>query len=233
MNTVPVSFKYNFSDLGVSPVTLEKLMGFEPGKSPDPIPGIIASSIADANNHADIQGGYIITDSFCTDTGLKKLSVQDQLFETGRLVTHQMKSARKIALFIITAGKGFESWSKDLMQEGDPMSGYIADLLGSETVETAAEKMLAQLESTVISEMGYKTSNPYSPGYCGWPITDQFKLFSFFPDNFSSISLSETALMHPVKSISGIVAIGDHVKKEAHGCQVCDATNCLYRGKRD
>ncbi|MCK7538940.1 MAG: hypothetical protein MZV63_52410 [Marinilabiliales bacterium] len=46
-------------------------------------------------------------------------------------------------------------------------------------------------------------TNRFSPGYCGWDVAEQHKLFSFFKDNFCGITLTESALMNPVKSVSG------------------------------
>ena len=73
------------------------------------------------------------------------------------------------------------------MQERDMLKGYIYDVAGSEIVEAAADLMQAEMSETALGE-GKKITNRYSPGYCGWDVSEQHKLFSFFPDNFCKIS---------------------------------------------
>jgi cobalamin-dependent methionine synthase I len=90
--------------------------------------------------------------------------------------------------------------------------------------EDLAEKM---------SKEGFKITNRYSPGDCGWPVTDQQKLFTLFPENFCGISLSESSLMHPIKSVSGIIGIGQHVRKTAYACDLCEMDTCVYRYRKE
>jgi hypothetical protein len=73
-------------------------------------------------------------------------------------------------------------------------------------------------------------TNRFSPGYCGWNVKDQFTLFSFFPEKFCGIELTDSALMVPVKSVSGIIGLGENVQKKAYPCDVCTMQNCYRRG---
>ncbi|MGB5263413.1 MAG: vitamin B12 dependent-methionine synthase activation domain-containing protein, partial [Lutimonas sp.] len=75
-------------------------------------------------------------------------------------------------------------------------------------------------------------TNRYSPGYCDWKVVDQQKLFSFFPENFCGVSLSETSLMRPIKSVSGIVGIGKNVNYLSYICDKCKNLGCVYRAKK-
>ena len=103
--------------------------------------------------------------------------------------------------------------------------------MGSEIVESAMDSIQFSLEEELKSH-GLYITNRYSPGYCGWNVADQQKLFTFFPKNFCDIKLSDTSLMYPIKSISGIIGIGKEVKKDNYPCKLCDDKNCIYRGKR-
>jgi hypothetical protein len=78
-----------------------------------------------------------------------------------------------------------------------------------------------------------KITNRYSPGYCDWNVGEQHKLFSFFPDNYCGIRLTPSALMDPVKSVSGIIGIGENVKRNDYTCRVCDMKDCIYRRSRE
>ena len=77
--------------------------------------------------------------------------------------------------------------------------------------EAASDIMQNELgKSAAIS--GNKITNRYSPGYCGWQVAEQHKLFQLIPDNYCGIRLTESALMDPEKSVSGIIGIGENVK---------------------
>ena len=117
------------------------------------------------------------------------------------------------------------------MKEGDLLRGYIYDIIGSEVVESAADRMQGELR-TAAAERGKTITNRFSPGYCGWEVAEQHKLFSFFRDNFCGITLTESALMNPVKSVSGIIGIGRDVKFAPYQCHRCEDNNCIYRNRK-
>jgi hypothetical protein len=75
-------------------------------------------------------------------------------------------------------------------------------------------------------------TNRYSPGYCNWSVSEQKLLFSFLPDGFCGIKLNDSALMTPIKSISGIIGIGQNVKMNEYNCNHCGVKDCTYRSKK-
>ena len=118
------------------------------------------------------------------------------------------------------------------MEQGDIMEGYVVDVAGNLIVERAMDKMQAVLEESMHGE-GFKITNRYSPGYCEWDIAEQQKLFSLFPENFLGVSLTESSLMQPIKTVSGVIGIGKNVKNNPYTCHYCTQANCLYRDKKD
>jgi cobalamin-dependent methionine synthase I len=144
------------------------------------------------------------------------------------MIARQLKHSDFAAIFACTAGPNLENWSKKLIAEGEAVNGYIVDALGSESVELAINKI-----ETILAEKmrirGYQITNRFSPGYCGWPTNDQHTLFSLLPKQFCGISLTSSALMLPIKSISGIIGIGAHVKRMAYPCTICDMSDCIRR----
>ncbi|MHB8579979.1 MAG: vitamin B12 dependent-methionine synthase activation domain-containing protein [Ignavibacteriaceae bacterium] len=79
---------------------------------------------------------------------------------------------------------------------------------------------------------GMKITNRYSPGYCNWNVSEQHLFFSLLPQNFCGITLTESSLMLPVKSISGIIGIGSNVKYSKYFCDKCGVKDCTYRTYR-
>jgi cobalamin-dependent methionine synthase I len=80
-------------------------------------------------------------------------------------------------------------------------------------------------------KQGWGISNRYSPGYCGWNVAEQQILFALLPPNPCNISLTQSSLMQPIKSISGIIGFGPDVKSKGHTCQFCEMQNCIYRNR--
>jgi hypothetical protein len=227
----PLTFKYKFSDLDISAGRIEKLIGFEPDTAPEPIPDLITESLAAASDITDIRGNYLITGHKKTEKRVRdSININNHCFNTGKVVTSYINRSENFLFFIVTAGKGIELEAQKFLHGTDPLRGYIYDVIGSLTVESALEKFLAKMEEDFL-KTELKTTNPYSPGYCGWPVSDQKKLFDLFGSFNCDIKLSETCLMDPIKSISGITGIGKNVKKQPYSCAICDAKNCLYRDK--
>jgi len=226
-----ITYRFSFNELAITRPRLESLMGYNPGVMPEPFTPIIDEILSLAGKYCDIRGGFIIKDNLHFSKDAHLLSLDGVTFNLQKIVYGQLKKAGEIAAFVCTAGPGISDWSKKLMTEGDLTTGYIVDIVGSEVVETAmdrAQKMLSEK----MNALGLKISNRYSPGYCGWDVSEQHKLFSLLPDNFCGVRLSDAALMVPIKSVSGMIGIGENVQYKSYPCNMCDSRNCLYRNRK-
>jgi hypothetical protein len=226
-----ITFSFSFNELAVTRSRLASLMGYDPDAIPEPFPRIIDETLSLAAGFCNIQGGFIIKDNLSFNKDSHLLSVDNVAFHLQNIVYNQVKKSEKIALFVCTAGPGISDWSKKLMAEGDLPAGYIVDIVGSEVVETAMDRAQIML-SEQMTASGLKITNRYSPGYCSWDVSEQHKLFSLLPDNFCKIQLSDSALMSPIKSVSGIIGIGENVRYNSYTCKICNSQNCPYRNRK-
>lgn len=224
-------YKIELNDLNITKSQIEKAMGFVPGNAPNPFPGLIKEVLNNAHSYCSIEGGYVIKEGVSFDLAHNVLIVGLVKFSVQRIVINQIKKSEKIALFLCTAGQGIGEWSKKLMSDGETLKGYIINVVGSEIVESAMDSIQSLLEGEMKGQ-GFYITNRYSPGYCGWNVAEQQKLFTFFPQNFCGIKLSDTSLMFPIKSVSGVIGIGKEVQKNDYPCKLCDDKDCIYRGKR-
>jgi hypothetical protein len=163
-----------------------------------------------------ITGGYML-----------RKAGEDHL-HTGYRIASYMKGADYMALFVCTAGTAFTDIKNRYDRTGDYLEAFIADTIGSLTVEKAMDKIQTQLEVEMQAN-GLQISNRYSPGYCNWPLAGQRELFDQMGEFPLSISLTESCLMLPVKSISGIIGVGAHIRKRPYSCRICKNYNCIYR----
>ena len=170
--------------------------------------------------------------SICNDPEFvlesKTLKIADKEFQLGKIITAMLKKSQAVVFFIATIGVEVEALSKKYMRNGDALEGYIVDLIGSELAESATDYLHSYLEKLVAAE-GYGLSNRYSPGYCNWPVSDQQHLFSLMQKVNCGVTINDSSLMSPVKSVSGILGIGKGMKRVDYKCRLCDDDKCILR----
>ncbi|WP_157208973.1 vitamin B12 dependent-methionine synthase activation domain-containing protein [Mariniflexile maritimum] len=224
------SYKLDFSEIHLKKEKISAFMGL--GAVPDePFNSMIDHAIALLSNNKNIEGGFTIKP--VTDFSVKNgsISVDNQVFTTGRMITSFLKGAEYAALFTCTAGQEVSYWSKKYNDEGDFVQSYVIDATGSMLVESAMDIIYKKLRDMVILN-DLSLTNRYSPGYCEWLVIDQQKLFKLLPKGFCNVHLSASSLMSPVKSVSGIVGIGASVKYMGYICETCKSKECVYRTKK-
>jgi len=175
-----------------------------------------------------VTGGYLIAETVETDLKLKQILVNNVPFSVNKNIFQQLKASEKIAVFVCTIGDEVFEKSRTLMKNNEMLHGYIYDIFGSLAVESAMEQVQNNLKFEM-AETASGISNRYSPGYCGWTVAEQQKLFSLLPHGFCGVSLSGSCLMQPIKSISGFIGIGPEIRHMGYACEVCDSSRCLYR----
>lgn len=147
--------------------------------------------------------------------------------------------ADHLDLFALTMGAGISQIVTDLFNKNDFALGSMVDTVAS----LAADNSVKLLENYITEKYAaIKLKNDsfltlsYSPGYCGWNIGAQKKLFSFLQPQQIRISLNESCLMTPLKSVTGVLVYGN---KNIHQfdnsfsfCSNCKAQNCIERNER-
>lgn len=151
--------------------------------------------------------------------------------QTGRIITPFLKDAEWCALFVATAGAEFEAFRQSVHQSGQIVEEFLLDAFGSAIAEATVREACKAMEAEAARE-GMGVSFPYSPGYCGWKVIDQQVLFSLLPEKPCGISLTPSSLMCPIKSVSGVVAVGHGVTKQKYGCEICRKKDCYKNRNR-
>lgn len=224
-------FEFDIRDLRPRITRVEKILGYAHEDQEHTIRPLIEEILTDSENIAGIKAEYrIFKDPVFNNPG-KYICINEIILNVGSVIFKQIKEAKSVALFLCTAGKDISARSREALKGGDPLRGYIYDVVGSEVTEAAADRMQNYLEAE-LKLSGMNITNRYSPGYCGWDVSEQLKLFRLFPDNQCGITLTPSALMDPVKSVSGIIGIGSKVRRSAYSCKICDMKNCIYRNRK-
>ena len=176
------------------------------------------------------QGAYVVREAL-PGSSMEEISIAGFNFQTGKTIVKMLKGARQYIFFMATAGTGPENLARTLIGEGQYLEGYIVDLIASSLAEATAQYVHDHLKE-LGARTGYKITNRYSPGYCGWKVNEQQKLFSLFPEGSCGIKLSESSLMSPIKSVSGLVGAGTEVSFRDYTCELCSMKDCTFRKTR-
>ena len=152
-------------------------------------------------------------------------------FKMGNIILRQLRGSEAFALFICTSGLEFETYQHRLKEQGDMVRVFIADALGSVIAEKCADQMEKALQES-IDKLGWMHTNRFSPGYCGWHVSQQQLLFPLFQGHTCGVKLTDSSLMIPIKSVSGIIGLGEKVRKLEYTCGLCDFKQCYKRKKK-
>ena len=152
-------------------------------------------------------------------------------FEMGNIILRQLRGSEAFALFVCTSGLEFETYQHRLKEQGDMVRVFIADALGSVIAEKCADQMEKALQES-IDKLGWMHTNRFSPGYCGWHVSQQQLLFPLFQGHTCGVKLTDSSLMIPIKSVSGIIGLGEKVRKLEYTCGLCDFKQCYKRKKK-
>lgn len=213
-------------DLIISDEELFLYMGFK-GSTPDAYTyEIIQTLKKEALGICRPRLGY----RFLTGRKLDRqhLLIGDRVFKPDYTITKYLQEADIYAIMVASVGAELDAWIQEKRLANDIMEAFIADALGSLIVEAIVSYGLASLtEKMKFNQL--KTSNSYSPGYCGWNVREQQLLFSLLPQVFCGISLTDSSLMLPIKSVSSLIGIGRNIEKKPYGCSICQRKECFKK----
>lgn len=112
----------------------------------------------------------------------------------------KFKKAKRIFVFVVTSGMELYEWSNTIK---DMLENYWVNMT-NQNIVISAQKML---EKIIIDEFKVDHLNKVSPGLVkDWSMSEQNKLFDLMEGATESIGvkLTESSLMIPTKSLSGI-----------------------------
>ena len=223
-------FNFTFKELGISKEEVVKVLhGGEEDESHQFYIDILEHEFLRLTDYSGIQGGYVETDDIAFDATNKIIKVQSYDFKVGNIVFKELKHSEKIIVFTCTAGKPLCDYAKEEYKT-DVIKGFLIESLANVVVETAMDRIQDKLREEY-KPHNLKISNRFSPGYCSWNVAEQHKLFKVLPKNFCGVSLTESALMQPIKSISGFIGMGENITYNHYKCNFCTQKQCLYKNK--
>lgn len=131
-----------------------------------------------------------------------------------------LKGAKQVVVFAATLGADFDR-ILERMKYDDGMNMMIMNAYGSAKVEALVDDMVLELQESL---GGYQTPR-FSPGYGDFDLSFQRDIGRLIRLDRIGITLTESHLMAPAKSITGIIGLSDQPLQGSY--DVCDS--CLRR----
>jgi len=146
--------------------------------------------------------------------------------------------ADHLALFALTMGGPVSMKIEQLFKDNNFALGSILDAVASLAADKAVEVYEAGYRAAISNRSPAAPESyvlSYSPGYCGWHISGQKKLFQRLRPEAIGISLNPSFLMSPLKSVTGVLVGGRreiHIFKSDYPfCKICKTYSCRERMK--
>lgn len=207
-----------YDDLGITPAMVYEQMGYHDTEPDEATQRETLAVIDEVRLWLQPQFCYLVT-------------AQLPPFDMGTIILRQLRGSEAYALFICTAGTAYGDYQQHLTRQGDMVRVFIADALGSVIAERVADAMEEHLQQSIDKLLWHHT-NRFSPGYCGWHVSQQQLLFPLFQGQTCGVTLTDSSLMMPIKSVSGVIGLGKEVRRLDYTCGLCNFSKCYKRRRR-
>jgi hypothetical protein len=139
-------------------------------------------------------------------------------------------------LVVVSAGKECEEKARELWQAGKPDEYFFMEMYGSAVVEhlvtVASGRICGWADHQKMVALPH-----YSPGYSGWDVSDQNRLWDLIRQNNGhhfpgELHVLDTGMLRPKKSLLTIFGLTRHLDKvQRHlvPCENCSLPGCQYR----
>jgi len=195
---------------------------------------IAEKSIADYNGHSQPAG--IVREISCGDFDIIYQGEGNNESETPLGLIYPASAG--LVLFAVTLGEDISKKITSYFGADEFAAGSMLDSAASAGTELVADYVESLYKKKLCEKSEYTETMGlmrFSPGYCGWHISGQKKLFEYLQPDKIGIELTDSCLMKPLKSISGVMAIGPkHIfefEDNFSFCGECSDHSCLERIK--
>lgn len=159
-------------------------------------------------------------------------------FGSPRLRDHlQQHHATGAVLVAVSAGRECEEHARELWNEGKPDEYFFLEIYGSAVVEDLVARTSGRL-CEVVSRDGLLAVPHYSPGYAGWDVAEQNKLFDLISARAGRplpgpLEVLTSGMLKPKKSLLAVFGLAPLSASRPAAldtpCEGCSFSPCRYR----
>ncbi len=158
------------------------------------------------------------------------VTVTDGRVDLGFMAVNSISLAKNLDgcdyAYILAATTGIEAHRMiEKNSITSPLKGIVTDCIGSAAIEAFCDKINLSFDNPDFLRPRF------SPGYGDLPLECQRNIIEFLQTKKNiGMSLTESLMMVPVKSVTAIIGIGKEKNKcTGPGCMICKNGNCPYR----
>lgn len=144
------------------------------------------------------------------------------------VITQLLTQAEKVAVFVLTIGSHLEDKADQMARDGLMLQATVLDAIGSQLTGRLADLVEDEI-GDLARARGFTISRRFSPGYCDWDVSQQQMVFKVLKGSCAGIQLTDSCLMIPRKSLSGVIGIGYGDVAKYNPCPACDKYCCVGR----
>jgi len=159
-----------------------------------------------------------------------RVDIGDSIFLESTVVSRLLERCEIVAVFALTIGSHLEDMVAYLSESGLVLQATVLDAIGSGVAENLAHHIEDRI-AELVGAGGFVISRRFSPGYCDWDVEQQGMVFRAMNGDTAGIQLTDSMLMMPRKSVSGIIGIGmpgNDIEKY-NPCITCSEKDCPGR----
>jgi hypothetical protein len=156
-------------------------------------------------------------------------SINNKAQLSGPLIAQHLARAQEVIVMLCTIGSELDVSVSSLFRV-DPVLAMALDGVGSASVELLAIQAANYFETQAKDE-GLKSTMPLNPGMVGWPVeVGQPQIFTLLDSDQIQVSLTESCMMIPNKSLSMVFGFGKEVSATGSSCDYCSLKGvCRYQ----
>ena len=147
--------------------------------------------------------------------------------DSHKLCRH-LEGCSQIVLFGATVGIGLD---RLIARYGrtSPAKALLLQAMGAERIEALCNAFSQKIKTATAAE-GLQTTSRFSPGYGDLPLELQRDIFRTLNcAGRIGLTLNDSLIMSPSKSVTAIIGIGRPCRDAATGCIGCTKTDCIHR----
>lgn len=203
----------------------KEIIRYARAKSDDPrIAALIDACIEEAKPLLDYRLSYTIDDIIREDDTLSFCGIKT----TSTVIKKAVDGCEKVILFAATIGARFD---RLITRYGrlEPSKALIFQAIGAERIESLCD---AFCDTTImeLNASGKSLRQRVSPGYGDIPLEMQRQIFQILDcERRIGLTLNESLLMSPSKSVTAIVGVGSDRQPSTNPCDSCNKPDCIYK----
>lgn len=160
----------------------------------------------------------------------QEVTLKGPLVFSSRVVSYVLSDCKWVVICLATIGKDLGERIARQAESGKKLEVLVLDAIGTEAVLQISYKLQDRIKEMTEAN-GYQATIRYGPGYCDWHLSQQKVLLQVMDSASFGVELTESFIMKPLKSISGVIGIGHFAVNKLPPClAVCDIrSSCTFK----